>query len=172
MDSIFFRRVLAFFIDYIIIIVYAILLFLVSNFLKNTFNIILSFNSPFKNQVLSFFLLTLPVFLYFFLSEKGAYKATFGKRLLALEVVNRENDKGGIFIRNFLKLLPWEIAHTGVYHIIYSNQQQQEISLWVWCALIIPQIIVLFYFTSILATKGTKSIYDNLAKTMVTLRSL
>lgn len=115
--------------------------------------------------------MTLPVFLYFLLSEKSTHKATLGKRLFGLEVVSQENDKSAIFVRNFLKILPWEIAHTGVYHIVYSNQQQQEVSLWVWCALIIPQIIVLFYFISILATKGTKSIYDTLAKTMVTLKS-
>lgn len=167
MYNLFFRRVLAFFVDYSIIIGYALLLFLASTFLKNYFSIDLDMASPIKNQLLSFFLLTLPVFLYFYLSERGVRNATLGKRALKLKVgVN-----GNILLRNFLKFLPWEIAHIGVHQIVFYDQQQLEAPVWVWYLLIIPQVVILIYFISLLVTKGEGSVYDKIAQTKISLES-
>jgi uncharacterized RDD family membrane protein YckC len=171
MNKLFFRRVLAFFVDYAIIIMYALLLFLASTLLKNHFNVDLNFGSPIKNQLLSFFLLTLPVFLYFYLSEKGIHKATLGKRFLKLKIASKTNEKEHLFLRNLLKFLPWEIAHIGVYHIVFYNNLQEETPIWVWCTLIIPQVIVLMYFLSVILSKENRSVYDVISNTEVSSRS-
>lgn len=168
MNTLFFRRVLAFIVDYTVIITYALLLFLTSTFLKNHFNIDLNFGSPIKNQLLSFSLLTLPVFLYFYLSERSDRNATLGKRVMRLKVVS---DKGNIFLRNFLKFLPWEIGHIGVYQIVFYDQQQLETPIWLWSILIIPQVIVLIYVIRIVISKGRKSVYDFVSNTEITLKS-
>ncbi|MFY0603543.1 MAG: RDD family protein [Flavobacteriaceae bacterium] len=168
MSSLFLRRVLAFVIDYIVIITYAVLLFLASSLLMNRFNIDLNFGNPFKNQIIGFFTLTLPVFLYFYLSEKGIHKATLGKRVLRLKVVSAKKHTYSIFLRNFLKFLPWEIAHIGVYQIVFFENQQQETPHWVWFLLITPQVLVLIYFVSTLISKGKKSIYDRICNTELT----
>jgi uncharacterized RDD family membrane protein YckC len=171
MNSLLFRRVLAFMIDYCIIISYAVLLFLASTLLKNSFEVNLNFDSPLKNQVLGFFSLTLPVFLYFFLSEKGVHKATLGKRILHLKVSAAKGRKEHLLLRNFLKFLPWEIAHMGVYHVVYYEQLEQPISIWIWCALIIPQVMVVGYFISCIRSKGQRSMYDTIAGTQLSLKS-
>lgn len=168
MNALFFRRVLAFSIDYIVIIIYAVLLFLVSTLLTNNFDINLNFGSPFKNQILGFFSLTLPIFLYFYLSEKSSYKATLGKRVMKLKVTS---STGSLFLRNFLKFLPWEIAHIGVYQVVFYDQQQLDTPIWVWSLLIIPQIIVLGYVLSASRLKGISSFYDKISNTRIKLSS-
>lgn len=167
MYVLFFRRVLAFCIDYAIIIAYALLLFLVSTLLTTYFSIDLNMGAPVKNQLLAFFLLTLPVFLYFYLSEIGARRATFGKRALRIKV----SSNGNIFLRNLLKFLPWEVAHIGVHQVVFYDQQQLETPIWVWILLILPQIIVLIYLMSTFLSKGKKSVYDQIAKTRIELDS-
>lgn len=155
-----FKRILAFGFDYFVIISYAIILFLLSNFLLKDIN----FNSLFYNQLLSFSTLTLPVFLYFYFSEKSYRKATFGKRLLKIKVCAFDtNKRDNIFLRNFVKFLPWEIAHIGVYQIYYFENNNLESPLYVWILLIVPQIIVLIYFINILKSKGKSSFYDKIS---------
>ncbi|MDT7832818.1 RDD family protein [Flavobacteriaceae bacterium S356] len=168
MNSLFIRRVLAFSIDYMIIIIYAVLLFLVSTLLTNNFDVNLNFESPFKNQILGFFSLTLPIFLYFYLSEKSSHNATIGKEVMRLKVIP---SNGNIFLRNFLKFLPWEIAHMGVYQVVFYDQQQLDMPIWVWGLLIVPQAIVLGYILSVLRLKGVSSIYDKISNTRIKLSS-
>lgn len=164
MPNLFLKRVLAFIIDYVVIIAYAACLFTASTFLSSQFDFQLSFDSPFKNQMVSFISLTFPVFLYFLISEKSKSKGTIGKRLLKLKVVNSvENSKANLFLRNFLKLLPWEIAHIGVYQIAFYQNE----NIWVWATLIVPQVIVFIYIISVFLSKGKQSIYDKLSNTEI-----
>ncbi|MFY0630122.1 MAG: RDD family protein [Flavobacteriaceae bacterium] len=164
MPNLFLKRVLAFIIDYVVIIAYATCLFLASTFLSSQFDFQLSFDSPFKNQMVSFISLTLPVFLYFFLSERSKSKGTIGKRILKLKVVGAtESSRGNLFLRNFLKFLPWEIAHIGVYQIAFYNNE----NIWVWISLILPQVIVIIYVISVFLSKGKQSVYDKLSRTKI-----
>lgn len=161
------KRCLAFFIDYFIVILYAVALYLV------TINIIdistkATEVSPLKGQVIGLISITLPVFLYFYLMEKSKYKATFGKLVLKLKV-NTNDFNNSILIRNLLKFLPWEIAHFGVHWIVYYSNNNQEIPIWVYITLIVPQLIILAYFISIILSNGKFSLYDNIAKTKISL---
>jgi len=74
-----------------------------------------------------------------------------------------------IFFRNILKFLPWEIAHLGVHWMIYYSGIERAAPIWLWIALILPQIIVLGYFLSIVWYKGESSFYDKIANTRVVL---
>ena len=166
MTKLFQKRVFAFAIDYLIIAIYAVGLYLISTFLQSSFNINLSFDAPIKRQVLSFATLTLPVFLYFYLSERSKFKVTVGKKFMNLSIASNSS-KSNIFLRNFLKFLPWEIAHVGVHFLFQFENQNIEMPLWNWFLLIIPQVIVFIYFLTILFSKGKSSFYDKMAKTSI-----
>ena len=62
--------------------------------------------------------ISIPVWLYFAIQECSLKKATLGKRLVSLEVINSVTTNKINFTqsisRTILKLLPWEIAHIGV----------------------------------------------------------
>jgi len=159
-----FRRFVAFCIDYVIIGAYIILLFSVSQILELDDMI----STPINGQLLGFFSLTLPVFLYFFLSENGRSKATYGKRIMNISICsNSEKTNPKIFQRNILKFLPWELAHTGVHWIIFYSIYENYIPLWVWFLLITPQLIVIFYIFTIFISKGERSVYDDLSNSKV-----
>lgn len=166
-----FRRVGAFFIDYGLIFIYAGILFTIALLIQNITNQVIStvHDSPFKDQIFGFLVLTLPVFLYFYICERSAYKGTLGKIIFKIEVhsIKPGNTKKSIFIRNLLRFLPWEIAHTGVHWIIYYTSNNHQTPIWVFILLIVPQIIVILYFISIVVSKGQSSLYDKIAETTV-----
>lgn len=160
------RRFLAFCIDYVLIVLYGSLLF----FLTKVFKI--ESLSTLQAQLVGFFSLTLPVFLYFFLTETGKHKASLGKRLLKLRVETPSNyNKTAVFKRNFFKFLPWEVAHAGVHWMYYFSLQNKEAPFWVWVLLISPQIMALIYIISILISRGNSSVYDKIGGTQLLLNS-
>lgn len=67
----------------------------------------------------SFTALTLPVVLYFALTERSAMRASPGKRALGLCVAGPDGTGIALsraLVRNVLKFLPWEVAHTAIWH--------------------------------------------------------
>ena len=164
-----FKRILAFFIDYIIIVVYAMILFEIVVLLSGGIDFDAQNLSPVKAQFLGFVFMTVPVFCYFYFTEKGKWKASVGKRIVKIKLEKKEvySWNKSIFIRTFLKFLPWEIAHTGVHMLFYYEGNQTDVSILVWTLLILPQIIILAYITSIFLSKGKSSIYDNVANTSI-----
>jgi hypothetical protein len=84
-------------------------------------------------------------------------------------VFTDHNGKSNILVRNILKYLPWEIAHTGVHWIIFYASNNSATPLWVWVVLILPQIISFSYFISMISSKGESSIYDKISKTKLGL---
>lgn len=161
------RRLFAFFIDYFIIIIYAIGLWIVSSLLIKFLKLTPENTHPFLSQLIGFFTLTLPVFFYFYVSELTR-KGTFGKRKLKL-YIDDSNSKwsNGILLRNIIKFLPWEMAHAGVHWLMYYSDNAMKTPQWVWMALIVPQVIVIFYLTSIFYYKGESSVYDMMAGTRI-----
>lgn len=150
--------------DYIIIVAYALLLFAITKIL-NLKELALT---PISGQLLGFISLTLPVFLYFFLSEKGKRRATFGKRIMNISICSQSEDiKPRILLRNILKFLPWEIAHTGVHWIVFYSKNENDAPIWVWAILIFPQIIMVIYILSIITSKGESGIYDSISNTKI-----
>ncbi len=163
------HRILAWTIDFGIIVLYAVLLFTVTSLL---FEVKQGNLNPYLGQLIGFFTLTLPVITYSYLTEKSKWKATIGKRTLNLMVLTCENKTTkSVLLRNVLKYLPWEIAHTGVHWITYYESVGREIPIWTLTILIIPQVIVFIYFVSIVFSKGQSSVYDRISGTRLHLKT-
>lgn len=115
------KRFLALLIDYIIIWIYLILLFL-------TFSIIyiLFFDEfPEFNEIsahlMAFFTTVLPVTLAFSYMESRHPYATPGKKRTGLAVGNKIPLLPSSLLRNAFKFLPWHIGHTGVIRAMYQD---------------------------------------------------
>lgn len=159
------KRIFAYTIDYFLIILYAVLLFLLNYAIHKLLDKPLE-QHPITANLIGFFTLTLPVFLYFFLYESSSKKGTIGKQKMKIQVQN--NTKRNVFIRVFFKIFPWEMAHFGIHWAMYYDTNGMEIPLWNWVVNILPQILVVFYFITILISKGHSSFYDRIAKTKLT----
>lgn len=170
MHSFAFIRFMAFLLDYLLILVYAMLLFCMAFIIRQLFRVELSPVSPVTGELIGLFTLTLPIFFYFYLSERSVHRGTFGKRRLGIAIGNQfANKSGQILLRNVLKFLPWEVAHMGVHWIVYYTSVGSSIPVWVWLTLVLPQLTVLMYIASILWF-GDSSWYDKLAGTRIVLR--
>ncbi|MBK8954344.1 MAG: RDD family protein [Saprospiraceae bacterium] len=162
-SNILLARIIASIADLLLIIVYAFILFGISKIFiaDNPDEELLN---PIFAQIIGFLTLTLPVFLFSCIAELSEWKATPGKKLCKLVVISESPDrKQSIFIRNLLKYLPWELAHTGVHGLMYHHRIGETTPAWVWFFLIMPQILVFIYFLSLILNKGQQSMYDKIA---------
>jgi len=172
----FWQRVKAFTLDYVIILLYLAGITLLS----------LVFNSPFwvnhlffsithwlfanhvRAQLTGFFLITLPVTLYFALSESSVQRATWGKKRMGLVVTDPNGGRLTFWrslARTFLKFIPWELSHTLIWQIYFSPQTN---SLLINYGFILVYALVGLNIASLLITKKHQTLYDLLAKTYVT----
>ncbi|MFN8637540.1 MAG: RDD family protein [Chloroflexota bacterium] len=116
------RRLAAFAVDYAAIAAYLALLTVVGIAVRTALRQSApptTASAKLRGHALSFLGLTLPVWLYFALTEASSQQATPGKRLLGLRVVTREGRRlsyGRSLLRTALKLAPWELAHTAIWH--------------------------------------------------------
>jgi uncharacterized RDD family membrane protein YckC len=117
------RRVAAFVVDYAIILVYIGFLTGLGILLRAAVNLPLPTDATDTTKVLghtvSFLGLTLPVTLYFALTEASSIQATLGKRAVGLRVVavnGRRLPRGRSLLRSAVKFAPWELAHTAIWH--------------------------------------------------------
>ncbi|MCC6462450.1 MAG: RDD family protein [Saprospiraceae bacterium] len=163
------KRILAFLIDYLLIAGYAALLLGLSLLVfRGRAQMPELGSDPVFGQLIGALSLTLPVFAYFFLSESGYRRATFGKRCLRIKVeVDELYPAKNVLVRTIFKLLPWEIAHTGVHWLLYFVQRAEDVPPWVWALLIAPQTLVFFYGITILMSGGESSLYDRIAGTRI-----
>jgi uncharacterized RDD family membrane protein YckC len=83
-----------------------------------------AFGQPLRAQAIGFVLVTLPVGLYFALSEASGRRATWGKRRLGLVVVGPAGARLGLgrsLARTGAKFVPWELAHAAVWGIALAG---------------------------------------------------
>jgi uncharacterized RDD family membrane protein YckC len=121
-------------------------------------------------ELIGFFTLTLPVILYFTFTEAGRHQGSFGKQKLNLVVVSRNAAPAGfsrLLLRNFIKFLPWEIAHFFVYHLVYFGRAATDPPGWVMVGLITSQTIAIIYLLFIFFNKDNRSIYEIASGTRV-----
>lgn len=156
-------RIKSLFIDYLVIMGFAIVLFLVNiAFQFITFGGFIKF-TPLGSQLTSFFTLVFPVFLYFVISESKGKCASFGKQCSQIHV---EYVKPGVFriiCRNILKLLPWQLAHFAVIDGIYNGFD----SIFVMSCYALSLILPIIYILMVLIRKDHKHIPDILAGSIV-----
>jgi uncharacterized RDD family membrane protein YckC len=157
-------RIKAFLWDYLILLVYIALvtiilwLFRIPEFI---------FTNRIQSQIAGVFILTLPVVLYFSISESSNKQGTWGKRREKLIVTSRDEKKisfGRAFSRNLLKFLPWEISHTLVWESVYNPDVG---------AFFINSMLFLVYgliglnLASLVLTKTHQGLYDLVTGTFV-----
>jgi uncharacterized RDD family membrane protein YckC len=157
------RRIAAFLIDYFLIAVYMGILFFVAFLLRrlNAFEI----SSPGGRQVLGVITLTLPVVLYFALSEASSRQGSIGKqatRLKVTDVLGKRIGIGRSLLRSGLKFLPWELAHTFVHRVPKSGDMPVEVT-----AALIGSFALAGIYLAGLFVGSRRPPYDQLAGTRV-----
>ena len=162
------KRVGAFALDYIIILGYLLAVASLS-LLANIFfgaNQWL-FGERIRAQVVAFLLVTLPVTLYFAISESSPGQATWGKRRLKLNVADQDGNRIGLWRslgRTLLKFVPWEISHTLIWQIYFSSATA---SIWIDYGFAFVYVLIGLNVASLLIMKTHQTVYDLLTNTYV-----
>lgn len=167
--ALFWKRLLAFALDYLVISAYLVVLVGVSVLLARTsagpgFRAL--FDDPNSAEITAFLLLVAPVLLYFALFESSRWQATWGKRALGLRAMTIHGERAGFLRalwRNALKLLPWELTHACLWRIPGWPFDPQTPPLWITVGLILVWVIVAVYIVSLLYSRSGQTLYDHLA---------
>src|SRR5690625_3908011 len=115
------KRIYAFLIDYFFIALYGIFVVGTIAFVCRPYINPLFSSSPVTAELTGFFMITLPVSLYFVLCESSKWQGTLGKRKIGIRVVDGAGQRIGIgrsILRTSVKLIPWEVAHFGIWRLI------------------------------------------------------
>lgn len=124
------------------------------------------FGNPLVGELVGFAVLTLPVTLYFALSEASS-AATWGKRRLGVRIIGVEGGRIGIgrsLARSALKFVPWELAHGVIWQFSVAGSKPPTI-LTVWLAVV--WLLVGLNLVSVLVGARHRALYDRLAGTRV-----
>ena len=165
----FWRRAGAFALDYIIILGYLLGLTLLLFLVNRLFNVNewLFTTDRIRAQFVAFLLVTLPVTLYFAISESSPRQATWGKQRLKLKVTvhNRERITFWRALeRTLLKFIPWELAHTLIWQIVFSPQPD---SVWINYGFVLVYLLIGLNLISLVLTKTRQTLYDLITNTYV-----
>ncbi|MEO1033482.1 MAG: RDD family protein [Bacteroidota bacterium] len=163
------RRSLAYFIDVSIIYVVLMLVFqwLIMLPIRTHFGMDENwFRNGWNVQFYVWLTISLPTWLYFIGSEASNRKATFGKRILKLQVLDSETkskiSKTKSIKRTALKLLPWELIHIGLN--LPTPVWFEETPNFRYLVLL-GSILFVVYF--IMAFVYQRTLYDKLLNTLV-----
>ena len=167
-------RMAAFALDYLIIVGYIVVLTVIA------FGVVMisgprqpaaaPFANPLFSDLITFVTLVLPVILYFTLQEGSPRQATWGKRKMGLRVVTATGaslSRGQAFVRSLVKFLPWQLAHTSIYHIPGWPSAMAQPTPWVTAGLVLVWVLVGANLAALLLTKTHRTLYDWLAGAFV-----
>ena len=161
------KRLKGFVFDYIPIAAYIIILFGVTMGVIKAMDLLgrpLRWpENPLLGDMIAFFTLVLPVILYFTLQESSTRQATWGKRKVGIRVID---DHGGrltrkrAFVRSLVKFLPWQIAHTSLFHWEGWPMSPAEPAPMVLVGIGLAYVLVGVYIASALFSKKQRTPYD------------
>ncbi|NNK49383.1 MAG: hypothetical protein HKP01_10955 [Gemmatimonadetes bacterium] len=162
-------RIRAFGYDYLVILGYIAALagvgaFLIVGPVGDRWTALMS--DPVRADVVAFVSLVLPVALYFTLTEASNGGASWGKRKVGLRVVGSGGSKLGLpnsLVRSGLKFLPWQMAHTAMFHIPGFPIAPGEPPAWSTPLLVIAWFLVALYILGLTPLLGRRTPYDRLA---------
>ena len=164
----FWRRAGAFAQDYLLILVYLLLLTFLFMLLDSFFDANQwLFGDRIRAQVIAFLLVTLPVILYFAISESSTRQGTWGKRRLNLKVTDRNGNRisfGRALWRAILKFMPWELSHTLIWQISFSREVN---SIWISYGFLLVYGLIGLNFAALLVSRQHQTLYDFFARTYV-----
>ncbi len=161
-------RIIAFSYDYLLISIYLIALFLVVFTLTRTADAqtwARFFSEPIRADVLAFLTTVLPVAIYFARTESSSRQASWGKAKRGLKVEATDGTRLSFthaLARSFLKLIPWQIAHTCLFKIPGWPANTGSPPFWVIIGLSVVWVLIIGYALSVLVRKSRQSIYDQI----------
>ncbi|MHC4065146.1 MAG: RDD family protein [Planctomycetota bacterium] len=129
-----------------------------------------SFAGKLTGQALVFLVLTLPVILYFALCEASRPGATVGKRAMRLRLTTSDGRRVGrarSLLRSAMKLGPWEISHTAIWHVP-GQPLVDEPTIFNLAGFLAALLLAGGYVVS-LFLPGRRTLYDRLAGTKVSV---
>ncbi|MDR7238157.1 RDD family protein [Neobacillus drentensis] len=159
-------RLIAFLWDYVIISCYLFLLFGISFFARPLLNPLFT-SSSFSAEITGFVLITMPVYLYFAISEGLKLHATWGKRKMGIVVESVRGQPIGLgrsLFRSALKFAPWELAHFTIWHIVIPSKYPDYL---ISLLLMTVYVLIFIYLISHLKSKNKQTVYDLIAGTVV-----
>lgn len=161
-------RTAAFVLDYVLILGYLLgitLLLLLLNLVFGANQWL--FANRIRAQFVAFLLVTLPITLYFAISESSARRGTWGKQRLSLRVVNQNGDRihfPRAFGRTVLKFIPWEISHTLIWQISFFPEAD---AVWINYGFVLVYGLIGLNILSLLMTRQHQTLYDLIVRTYV-----
>jgi uncharacterized RDD family membrane protein YckC len=168
-----FRRLLAYWID--MTLLYAVLVGLQFGFVALTKGVVNNWLEAQNNGLLTwggiFLTVSLPMWLYFILNEKGVRQATLGKSLLGLKVTDMNGNRlqaATATWRTACKLAFFEIGHLS---FLFPTPLFAEPDPPFRVGIAILLGLMAFYFVLTLITPRRQSLHDLLAKTLVVRRA-
>jgi uncharacterized RDD family membrane protein YckC len=159
-------RLAAFLLDYVIIACYLCLLVGVSLVARPLLMPLFTTN-PIVAEITGFLFITLPVYLYFALSEGAGSHATWGKRRMGIAVAGVHGEPIGLgtsLFRSALKFFPWELAHFTIWQMAIPAGLPDY---WIYSLLAAVYGLVLIYLLSPIWSKKNQTVYDFMAGTVV-----
>jgi uncharacterized RDD family membrane protein YckC len=110
---------------------------------------------------------TIPFLFYFALMLRSARQATFGMRLLKLEVADVGGGRVGFgqaILRSALMLIPFELNHAVMFHLSPRDAPPSTVF---WLGYVGVWAVVAVYVAAILLTRRGQSVHDLVAGTVV-----
>jgi len=169
-------RVRAFLWDYLLILAYLVVLAAVVTLLLLSpvgDRWLALFADPVRADALAALLTVLPVTLYFFLGESSAACATWGKRRVGLRVLSRGGarlSRRRALLRSVVKFLPWQISHTGIFHIADAGSTGAAASMpeaWPEALILLAWSLIALYMLAIRYNALGRTPYDWVADSVV-----
>lgn len=162
-------RVLAFAVDYLPIAAYLAVLVAGGAWLVRSSQPLAGwlFGGPVTGEATGFLLITLPVSLYFALSEASASQATWGKRRMGLMVTDLVGTRLSLLRsigRTALKFIPWEIAHACIWQVSFARDPSSATYV---VGFAVVWLIIAANIVSLLVSPSRQTLYDRLAGTVV-----
>ncbi|WP_308635807.1 RDD family protein [Paenibacillus silvisoli] len=162
-------RLFALFIDYLVIAAYGVCLVLLSFLLRPVLTPLFS-GSPVIAELTGAMFITLPVMLYFVVSEASPSMGTIGKRKLKLQVVHADGRRISpltSIVRSSVKFIPWEAAHYAIWRLRLPTDVPETVLMVI---LISVNVAMILYLVCPLTNKKRKAVHDWVAGTYVVCR--
>jgi uncharacterized RDD family membrane protein YckC len=166
------KRILAFALDYLLISAYLLVLAALSVLILST-PLAAGFRALWANavgaEVSGFFLLTLPVVLYFAVFESSSRQATWGKRVLGLRVVDQSGERLSLarsLLRSAIKFFPWELAHFTIWHFVFAASPRASPPAWTMVVLTFVYVLAGAYLLFLFIGEH-RTPYDRMAGSYV-----
>ena len=114
-----------------------------------------------------FLTVSIPCWLYYSLLESSARQATFGMRLLGLQVTDTDGKRisfGRALVRTIIKLLPFELNHLVMFlpTPIWSDPNPGFRA-----GFVAVNALIILYFVTIFLTRRRQSVHDLVAGTVI-----